>query len=187
MNIQGKLVTLRAIELKDVEQLHEWSNSPEIWSKLGGWHFPYSALNTEGWVRNINNNDMKNHVFAIETKEHGLIGTANLVNIDWKNKNAFHGMMLGSKNTRGKGYAQDVVMAIMHYAFEQLGLNRLDGDMIISNDVSINFYTKKCGWEEEGRKEGWFYRDGKFHDKVIVGITSAKYRQFSNAINYWSE
>ena len=185
MNIKGKTITLRAIDVADIETLNRWANAPEIWEMLGGWHFPYSILNTEQWVRSINNNDQKNQVFAIETKEHGLIGTANLVNIDWKNRNAFHGMMLGDKETRGKGYAQDTVMAIMRFAFDELGLQRLDGDMISSNKLSINFYTKRCGWEIEGVKKDWFYRNGKFFDKVVVGITKQKYQALCAKTDYW--
>lgn len=185
MNIKGKIITLRAIDVADIETLNRWANAPEIWEMLGGWHFPYSILNTEQWVKSINNNDQKNQVFAIETKEHGLIGTANLVNIDWKNRNAFHGMMLGDKETRGKGYAQDTVMAIMRFAFDELGLQRLDGDMISSNKLSINFYTKRCGWEIEGVKKDWFYRKGKFFDKVIVGITKQKYQALCAKTDYW--
>jgi RimJ/RimL family protein N-acetyltransferase len=187
MNIQGKLVTLRAIELNDLTLLNEWANDPVLWDMLGGWHFPYSKHNTENWIKNINNNDNKNQIFAIDTKEHGLIGTANLVNIDWKNKNAFHGVMLGNKKTHGKGYAQDSVMTVMKYAFEELGLNRLDGDMIEYNRQSINFYQKRCGWEIEGIKKEWFFRKGKFHDKVVVGISKKRYEEFSNQIGYWVE
>jgi len=187
MNIKGKVVTLRALELADLELLNQWANDPDIWYGLGGWHFPYSVMNTEKWLLNINNNDMKNQVFAIDTEEHGIIGTTNLVNIDWKNKNAFHGIVLGNKNTRGKGYAQDVVMTIMRYAFDELGLNRLDGDMIDYNHVSINFYKKRCGWEVEGIKKGWYYREGNFHDKVVVGITRQRYIEHITNTSYWSK
>lgn len=128
---------------------------------------------------------MTNHNFAIETEEHGLIGTANLVNIDWKNRNAFHGMMLGDKDTRGKGYALDVVMAIMRYSFKELGLNRLDGDMIAYNERSIDFYMRKCGWQLEGRKKDWFYRNGQYYDKVICGITHQQYDEFLKNNPYW--
>lgn len=185
MNIQGKMVTLRAIELSDLPLLAKWANSPEIWHWLGGWHFPYSTLSTENYIKNINNNNMTNHNFAIETEEHGLIGTANLVNIDWKNRNAFHGMMLGDKDTRGKGYALDVVMAIMRYSFKELGLNRLDGDMIAYNERSIYFYMRKCGWQLEGRKKDWFYRNGQYYDKVICGITHQQYDEFLKNNPYW--
>lgn len=36
MNIKGKVVTLRAIEMNDLDLLAKWSNSPEIWHNLGG-------------------------------------------------------------------------------------------------------------------------------------------------------
>lgn len=95
--------------------------------------------------------------------------------------------MIGDKSNRGKIFAFDSVMAIMRYAFDELGLERLDGDMIESNQLSINFYTKRCGWTIEGRKKNSFYREGKFYDKVIVGITKSEYYNLINENNYWNE
>ena len=187
MNIVGKLVTLRAIEERDVDLLNKWSNDPGLWKLLGGWHFPYSLRSTKNWVSQINDNNDTNHVFAIDNKEGMLVGTANLVNIDWKNKNATHGMMLGDKTFRGTGVALDTVMAIMRYAFDELGLNRLDGEMIATNNRSINFYTKLCGWEFEGKKLNWFYRAGAYHDKIIVGITKDRYLRWTAEIKYWED
>ncbi|EEZ1915516.1 N-acetyltransferase, partial [Escherichia coli] len=46
MNIIGKTVKLRAVEIDDLELLNKWANDPEIWYMLGGWHFPYSKNNT---------------------------------------------------------------------------------------------------------------------------------------------
>ena len=128
---------------------------------------------------------MEGHVFCIDAPEVGLIGTANLVQIDWKNRNAFHGMLLGDVNVRGKGYALDTVMAVMRYAFDELGLERLDGDMIDYNMISLRFYLEKCGWVREGLKKNFYFRDGEFHDKVIVGITKCDYRQHVEKTNYW--
>lgn len=187
MNVIGKNVLLRAIEERDIPELNLWSNDPELWKMLGGWHFPYSVGDTKKWFENINNHDHKNQIFSIESEDGTLIGTANILNIDWKNRNAFHGMMLGSKKARGRGYALDTVMAIMKYAFEELGLNRLDGDMISYNKLSINFYKKRCGWEVEGIKKNWFYREGGYHDKIIVGITKEKYFKHVKDTRYWSK
>lgn len=186
MNIKGNIVTLRAIEIDDLDSLNRWSNSPELWKNLAGWHFPYSKLNTENWILNINNNNSTNQIFAIDTIEHGLIGTASLKNIDWKNRNAFHGMMLGDVETRGKGYALDTVMALMRYAFEELGLNRLDGCMIAYNKRSISFYTKKCGWQVEGTRKNWFFKNGSYHDQIIVGITREQYEKHCDETKYWA-
>lgn len=185
MNIQGKLVTLRAPELADVPDLHRWSNDPEVWNMLGGWHFPYSSRSTEEWVKTRKDSNLTDHVFCIDTPDEGIIGTANIINIDWKNKNAFHGMMIGKANLRGKGYALDALMTIMQYAFMELGLNRLDGDMISYNERSIKFYLEKGGWKHEGVRRDWFYRNGKHHDKVVVGVTRADYLELLQRNNYW--
>ena len=174
MNIQGSKVLLRSIEREDLKQLNDWANNPEIQYLIGGWHFPTNMNDQEKWFSSLSCNSI-NQRFAIETPDLGLIGTANLVDIDWKNKNAFHGMMLGDKEMRGKGYGMDTVFTIMKFAFEELGLNRLDGSMISYNEASLKMYIEKCGWKEEGRQRNWYFRKNQFWDKVIVGITKEDY------------
>jgi RimJ/RimL family protein N-acetyltransferase len=170
MNIEGSKVTLKAIELEDLDLLNKWGNDPEIQYWLGGWHFPTSKSDIQKWHSNLSASSI-NQRFSIYTDDLGLIGTANLVDIDWKNKNAFHGMLLGDKEIRGKGFAVDTVMALMKYAFEELGLNRLDGSIIEYNEASIKMYIGKCGWREEGRQRNWYFRKNRYWDKIIVGIT----------------
>ncbi|MCJ8191968.1 GNAT family N-acetyltransferase [Sphingomicrobium aestuariivivum] len=186
MNIQGKKVVLRAIEQDDLPALHRWANEPEIQSLLGGWHFPVSMQDQQRWFEALSVNSL-NQRFAITTAENGLVGTANIVSIDWQNRNAFHGMLLGDADLRGTGVALDTVMTVMRYAFEELGLHRLDGDMIATNERSIDFYLRKCGWVEEGRKSGWYYRGGERHDKVVVGITADQYSAHVEEIGYWND
>lgn len=185
MNIEGKIVTLRAPELADLDALHHWSNDPEIWDLLGGWHFPYSKRSTEEWIRARKDNNLTDHVFCIDDQSGNLIGTANLLNIDWKNRNAFHGIMIGDIRNRGKGYALDAVMAIMRYAFDQLGLERLDTDIISTNTRSFDFYTKKCGWEIDGVRRNSHFRNGHFFDRTLLGITKQRYLEHSRSCKYW--
>jgi RimJ/RimL family protein N-acetyltransferase len=185
MIIQGKLTSLRAPELADVPDLHRWSNDPEIWNMLGGWHFPYSTRSTEDWVKSRKDNNLVEHVFCIDTPNEGIIGTANIISIDWKNKNAFHGMMIGEANLRGKGYGIDALMVIMRYAFMELGLNRLDTEIINYNARSLKFYLGKGGWKQEGVRRDWFYRNGQYYDKVLIGVTRQNYLELIDRDNYW--
>ena len=186
MNIKGKKVLLRAIEEKDLDLLHKWSNDAEIWYNLGGWHFPISKKDQFKWYENLNANSL-NQRFAIEVEEEGLIGTVSLVEIDWKNKNAFAGLQLGDKNLRGKGYGIDTFMTIQRYAFEELGLERLDGTVIEYNAPGLGFITKHCGWKEEGRQRNWYYRKNRFWDRIIVGILRSDYFELINKNNYWKK
>ena len=184
MNIHGKLVTLRAPELSDASELHRWSNDPEIWNMLGGWHFPYSSISTEDWIKSKRNGSLTDHVFCIDIPSDGIIGTVNIINIDWKNKNAFYGILIGKSNLRGKGYAFDALMAIMRYAFMDLGLNRLDTDIISYNVRSLQFHLKG-GWKQEGVRRNWFYRNGQYYDKVIIGIAREDYFDLLSKNKYW--
>ncbi len=184
MHILGKKVTLRAIEEDDLTKLHEWSNDPEIWHMLAGWHFPYSKESQRRWFATLQS-DPNNQRFAIQTPDAPLVGTANLIQIDWKNNHAFHGMMIADKESRGKGFGIDTIMAIMRYAFEELHLERLDGDIIEYNAASIHLYCEKCGWKEEGRMRNWYFRKARYWDKIVVGVTRSDYAALMLKSPYW--
>ena len=184
MNIKGKLVTIRAIEFDDIPLLHKWANDPDIWYMLGGWHFPSNLEYMHKWFEGLKNDNL-NQRFAIEAPEIGLIGTVNLVDIDWKNNHAFTGLQLGDIDIRGKGYGIDTFMAIQRYAFEELNLQRLDGSVIEYNDAGFGFITKHCGWKEEGRQRNWYFRKNRFWDKIIVGITRGDYEKLIQDNKYW--
>lgn len=186
MNIKGKYVTLRAIEIEDVPLLHKWANDPDIWYMLGGWHFPSNLSYMQKWVENLKN-DPLNQRFAIDAPGVGLIGTVSLVDIDWKNNNAFTGLQLGDIDIRGKGYGVDTFMAIQKYAFEELHLERLDGSVIEFNEAGYGFITKHCGWKEEGRQRNWYFRKNRYWDRIIVGITRADYFELMDKKNYWAD
>lgn len=186
MNILGKKVMLRAIEREDLEQLHKWSNDPEIWHLLGGWHFPSNKNDQEKWFLKLSTNSL-NQRFAISVKDVGFIGTVSLVDIDWKNKHAFHGMLLGKLEMRGSGFGTDSIMATMRYAFEEMGLERLDGTIIEYNEISLKVYCNKCGWKVEGRQKNWYFRKNRFWDRILLGITRKDYFNLINDNNYWNE
>lgn len=184
MNIKGKIVTLRAVEESDLPALHGWGNDPDLWNMLGGWHFPTSLHQTRQWFERLAG-DPLNQRFAIDVPGTGLVGTANLVDIDWKNNNAFHGMMIGDPSMRGRGIGVDVIMATMRYAFDELHLKRLDGSMVAYNEASVAVYCGKCGWQVEGRQRDWYHRGGRYWDRIMVGVTSDDYRALVGANGYW--
>lgn len=184
MNILGKNVVLRAIDEVDLESFHAWGNDPDLWRLLGGWHFPASKASTREWFNKMQG-DERNLRLAVTTAQDGIVGLANILDIDWKNRHAFHGMMLGNPAARGKGIGQDTVMAIMRYAFDELGLARLDGSMIEFNAASMALYCGKCGWKEEGRQRNWYFRDGRFWDRIMVGVMREDYDQLIEQNGYW--
>jgi RimJ/RimL family protein N-acetyltransferase len=186
MNIQGKKVLLRAIEEKDLPLLHKWANDPATQDIIGNIHFPSSFDYQVNWYKGLSS-DTLNQRLAIDTNDVGLIGLSSIIQIDWKNNHAWHGIVLGDKDIRGKGYGIDAVMATMRYAFDELHLERLDGSMIEYNQVSIQFYCEKLGWKKEGVRRNYYFRRGRYWDQVVVGITKADYINLLEKNKYWNE
>ena len=184
MNIKGKKIFLRAIEESDIPSLHSWANDPQTQHIMGDINFPSSMKFHLDWFNNLKNEPF-NKRFAIESYEGELIGLSHMNKIDWKNSHAWHGIVLGNSNIRGKGYGFDSVMTTMKYAFDELNFQRLDGAMISYNTHSINFYCNKLGWKKEGKRKNYYYRDGKYWDKIDVGILRKDYYSLVKKLRYW--
>ncbi|WP_022750263.1 GNAT family N-acetyltransferase [Lachnobacterium bovis] len=185
MNIYGKKVMLRAMELSDCEMIREMFNDPQMEDLVVGWAFPLSKYAQQKWLE-AHYNDRDSFRFVIETKEDGPVGIATLIDIDWKNRRAYHGIKLSSKEKRTKGIGTDAVMAIMRYAFDELGLNRLDGSWFDNNEPSKGLY-KKCGWSEEGVRREYVYKKGAYRDLTVVGILASDYYKLIEENNYWEQ
>lgn len=168
MNIRTQRLLLRAIERTDLVQLQQWANDPDIQYLLGGWHFPTNAPDQDKWFESLHcqSHDQR---FAVQQHNGTLVGTANLVSIDWKNRTAFEGLMLAPAFQR-QGFGREIVTALMTYAFDELGLVRLDTDIIEYNEASLALHAA-CGWRIEGRKPMAYFRRGRHWDKVLLGVT----------------
>lgn len=185
MNIYGKKVVLRAIEERDISLIVDLFNDPEVENLVSGWSFPLSVYSQKKWM-DEHFNDPLNHRFIIENEEGVAIGIVTLTDIDWRNRVAFHGMKIKAQNMRNKGYGTDSIMAIMRYAFDTLGLNRLDGSWFMENVGSRHTYMK-CGWKEEGVRRKYIYKNGRYRDLVLTGILASEYYELMDNNNYWDE
>lgn len=182
MNIYGKKVMLRAMEPEDNELIRGMFNDPEMEKLVVGWAFPISRYAQGKWLENHYSD--QNFRWIIETKEDGAVGIATFTDIDWKNRNAFHGIKLANKKNRSKGIGTDTVMAIDRYAFDELGLHRLDSAWFPDNIPSKRMYMK-CGWKVEGIKREAVYQGGVWKDLELTGITAEDYYTLIDKNHYW--
>ena len=79
------------------------------------------------------------------------------------------GIVIGEKEYWGKGYGTEAVKTMLRYAFHELGLNRVELETYSFNPRAQRCY-ERAGFRREGVRRGALYRDGKFHDIIIMGI-----------------
>ena len=72
----------------------------------------------------------------------------------------------------------------MAYAFYDVGLNRLWGEILDFNGASFGAYVKKCGWRIEGILRSHVFRKGRFHDIYRVAILKSEFDALDDASEY---
>ena len=186
MNLYGKKVILRAVEVEDIEMVRELTNSPDYEKMIVGWTLPLSKQDQENWYHSYKNTSDTIR-YTIETEEDGAVGMIGLKEIDWKNGSASGlGMRIAKKDIRTKGLATDAWMTLLKYAFEELRLNRINGSALSYNKASLRV-CEKVGFKVEGVQRQAIYKNGEFHDLILLGVLKEDYMQLIQENNYWGE
>ncbi len=163
----GKTVNLRPVSREDIPKILVWINDPEVRQFVAS-VYPTTQKFEEDWVDGLGK-DKDNIVVVIETKEGKAIGLMGLHRIDWVNRVATTGALIGDKEYWGKGFGSDAKMVLLDYAFNTLNLHRINSDVIAFNERSLN-YSLRCGYKIEGKKRQAMFRHGKYWDRIELGL-----------------
>ena len=85
------------------------------------------------------------------------------------------------KKKNNKGIASESSKIVLDFAFNSIGLNRVELEVLISNKNAIHLY-EKLGFKNEGIKRAKFFADNKFHDVKIMSILKSEFKTDKNKI-----
>lgn len=71
----------------------------------------------------------------------------------------------------GKGYATEVVEAIIDFGINRMCLNRIEADVIDGNHASMRV-LEKLGFQHEGVLRQRVYKNGEYHDVHLFALLS---------------
>lgn len=164
VNIEGKVVVLRAISMKDKKLLMELINDADTEKMLGGSSFPISLEEQEKWIaEQCGRTDVLRCIVAPKgNKEIGL-GTVILTDIDYKNGVAQVHIKMDKQHGRGKGYGTDAIHTIVSYAFDEMRLNCVYAEVLEYNSVSQRLF-EKCDFHRDGVLRKRVFKGGSFID-----------------------
>jgi RimJ/RimL family protein N-acetyltransferase len=75
---------------------------------------------------------------------------------------------------RGEGLGREVTRLVLAWAFNVLGLHRVELEVLASNSRAIGCY-RACGFRQEGiRREAGLYPDG-WKDFILMAVLQAEY------------
>ena len=164
---KSRRVTLRPVLEIDVPSFVIWVNDPEV-SGFMNVHMPMMEADEKEYFEQLHKRKPNEIVVAIVVDDKP-IGTMGLHNIDYRNRRANTGALIGEKEFWGKGYGTEAKMLLLHYAFYSLNLRKICSNVISFNERSVQ-YSKKCGYTEEGRKKEHHYRHGSYWDEICLAV-----------------
>lgn len=166
----GERVRLRAFESGDLEANWGFVNDYEtVRGMASGMLFPCSRGDEARWLDQQSSYTRGEYQFAIEALDSGeLIGRCGTLKVDWKNRWAELGIMIGRAANRGRGYGSDAMKLLCRFCFEEMNLHRLKLSVLDFNQQAIRCY-EKCGFVREGVLKSEVFREGAYHDVVVMG------------------
>ncbi|HZT96427.1 MAG TPA: GNAT family protein [Chloroflexota bacterium] len=97
------------------------------------------------------------------------IGVTGIHNIDWLNRGAITGTAIGVRAEWGKGYASEAVRLRTEFAFNQLGLERLETFSFAEN-LGMHKALQRSGYRRIGTRRRAMWREGSWHDTALFEL-----------------
>ncbi|MGE5508115.1 MAG: GNAT family N-acetyltransferase [Chitinophagales bacterium] len=179
--LKGDRVLLREFRRSDLAELRKWVNDEETNRYLGFWTFPQTEEQTLEYLerqlgREAPFTDIELVITLKDDPEGTYIGGVGLHGIDWRNRNAELGIVIGRKELQGQGLGTEAIRLMLGYAFDFLNLHKVNLVYFEYNARGRRCY-EKCGFKEEGRVRENRYWDGRYWDVIRMGITAEEYHK----------
>ena len=170
----GDRLYLRPLDATDLDLCLRWINDPLLSANLGRRRPMSRAMEVE-WLAGQckSESDLSLAIVLKETDRH--IGNVGLHQIDFANRKAEFGILIGEPDVWDQGYGTEATRLMLSHGFDQLGLHRIMLRVFPFNDRAMRVY-EKLGFREEGRLRESFYRNGAFHDTVLMSILENEWR-----------
>jgi len=176
--LTGKRIVLREYRKDDLIHMRKWVTNPNISDNLSDiFLYPNTMNQTESFLNSMLEGSANIKGFIIADKEsEEYIGQIDLVNIDWKNRVAELGIVIGDEEKLGKGFGSEALMLLEEFVFNRLNLNKLQLTVHDYNKGAYKCYSK-CGFKEEGRIRENFFINGRYTDIIHMGILKREYEK----------
>lgn len=175
--IIGDNLMLREFQKEDIAYIREWVNDPDIASYLSDiFIYPHTLNETEAFVNGILEGRFPNekHFIIAEKATGDYLGQMGLMKIDWKNRTAEVGIIIGKKELLGKGIGTEAMGLLQDFAFNSMNLNRLELTVHDFNFRAIKCY-EKSGFIQDGRLRQKYFFNGKYTDIILMSILKEEY------------
>jgi RimJ/RimL family protein N-acetyltransferase len=166
---------LTPLSLDHIDAILEWANDPAVIGNSHFWRQPSDRKRVARFILD-HEDDPECAYFAAfvrddapeEERGIGYVGNVFLFRIDRTHQHAQVGITI-KQAAWNRGYAQELLPAMLKHGFGPLGLNKIYLHVFTSNVKARRLY-EKVGFQEEGVLRAHYFVGGAFHDMVSMSV-----------------
>ena len=144
-----------------------WLNDPEVTATIK-LNLGVTRRQEELFFDQIESKRDNDFVWAIIDESERHIGFIGLHGINWRNRWATGGLVIGERSAWGRGYATDAVRRAD--AISPSASWGCTGSTGHTMNPAMKRVYEKCGYRHEGVARGKFWRDGRWHDADLYAL-----------------
>jgi RimJ/RimL family protein N-acetyltransferase len=164
------MITLRELSREDLPAINRWRQDPVVTDGIGAprrfigldvdlkWYDDYLARR---------GNEVRCAVLLTASSQ--LVGMVSLTRIDYVHRNAEYNAVVGERGEQNRGVGTAATRAMVRHGFFDLNLHRIYVSILRQNLGSIRM-CEKAGFKEEGTIRDGAYKNGQYHDLVLMGV-----------------
>lgn len=167
----GSRVMLREYQSDDFASIRSWVNDAQVTRYLSTRFWaPQTTVDTQEFLSRMmqSSHNAFNYVIA-DAQDGRYIGQLDMFRVDWRLRQGEIGMVIAGAEDRGRGYGTEALELLAAFAFNSLGLERIELEVHMENAAALRCY-QKAGFTLEGVKRHAYYNDGRFADLGMMSI-----------------
>jgi len=170
------MITLRELSREDIPIVNRWRRDSVVADGIGAPH-RFVGLDVDlKWYEDYLSRRGSEVRCAVCLGESGqLVGMVSLTRIDYVHRNAEYNAMVGEPASQNRGIGTAATRAMIRHGFFDLNLHRIYVSIVRENISSIRM-CEKAGFREEGTIRDGAYKNGSYHDLVLMGVLDSEVR-----------
>lgn len=170
---------LRQLAIHDTATIARLADYPDVADAMMSLSHPVSAAAVRQYLQDAAQLEIDGlaRFFAVESAGQ-LVGGVSLLRIDRQHSRAELRVWIG-RPFWGRGLATSAGFGVLKYAFDDLGLNRVQA-VHLARNVRIAQVLTKLGFTREGLLREHLQRKGSFEDVVLYGLLASVHAGASN-------
>ena len=176
LNMEGEHVGLGPLRRELLPVYQRWINNLGTMRTLDLPPYPLTMEKEQDWYdqQSRAESDVPFTIYERETLR--PIGNTGLHEVDYRNRTASFGILIGEPECRGKGYGTETTRLMLDYAFTALGLHNVMLIVFEFNAAGIRAYYK-AGFKESGRRRECRLVGGKLWDEIQMDCLSTEFER----------